>query len=172
MAWEEFKDILREEYCPRNELQKLESELWNHKIVGSEIEEYTTQSHELARLYPHMVTPAFKRIELYIGGLVPQIKEMVTSFNPTTIQQAIHLAHQLTDQTFIQGALPKHANETRANQPPQQQPCKPTTSATTVQIRTCKEFQPTHTNRQNFGGLCWQKPQMQKVQLPQPWELQ
>ena len=38
MAWEEFKNVLFEEYCPRNELQKLKSELWNHKMVGSDIE--------------------------------------------------------------------------------------------------------------------------------------
>ena len=38
MALDEFKGILLEEYCPRNEMQKLESELWDHKMVGSEIE--------------------------------------------------------------------------------------------------------------------------------------
>ena len=48
-------------------------------MVGSEIEEYITRSRELAHLCPHMVMPAFKRIELYIGGLAPQIQGMVTS---------------------------------------------------------------------------------------------
>ena len=55
-------------------------------MVGSDVGEYTTRFHELARLCPHMVTPAYKRIELYIRGLTPKIEGMVTSFNPTTIQ--------------------------------------------------------------------------------------
>ena len=43
-----------------------------------------------------MITPEFKHIELYIGGLVPQIQGMVTTSNPTTSQQVIRLAHSLT----------------------------------------------------------------------------
>ncbi|KAI3819218.1 hypothetical protein L1987_13043 [Smallanthus sonchifolius] len=106
LPWDEFKTMLREEYCPRDEVQKLESEFWNLKMEGSEIEAYTTRSHELANLCPQMVTPPYKRIEKFIDGLVPQIQSMVTSSNPTTIQQAIRLAHRLTDQAVAQGTLP------------------------------------------------------------------
>ncbi|GJR97611.1 putative reverse transcriptase domain-containing protein [Tanacetum coccineum] len=42
------------EYCPDDEIQKLESEFWNHEMVGSDIDGYTTRFHELARLVPHM----------------------------------------------------------------------------------------------------------------------
>ncbi|KAI3796915.1 hypothetical protein L1987_39602 [Smallanthus sonchifolius] len=94
LPWEEFKAMMKEEYCPRDEIQKLEGEFWNLKMEGSEIELYTTRSHELATMCPHMVTPDYKRIELYIGGLVPQIQSMVTSSNPATIQQTIRLAHK------------------------------------------------------------------------------
>ncbi|KAI3686594.1 hypothetical protein L1987_80274 [Smallanthus sonchifolius] len=103
---DEFKTMLREEYCPRDEVQKLESEFWNLKMEGSEIEAYTTRSHELENLCPQMVTPPYKRIEKFIDGLVPQIQSVVTSSNPTTIQQAIRLAHRLTDQAVAQGTLP------------------------------------------------------------------
>ncbi|KAI3712020.1 hypothetical protein L1987_70569 [Smallanthus sonchifolius] len=75
----------QEKYYPRDEIQKLEGEFWNLKMEGSEIELYTTRSHELATMCPHMVTPDYKRIELYIGGIVPQIQSMVTSSNPATI---------------------------------------------------------------------------------------
>ncbi|KAI3795824.1 hypothetical protein L1987_38484 [Smallanthus sonchifolius] len=75
-------------------------------MEGSEIEAYTTRSHELANLCPQMVTPPYKRIDKFIDGLVPQIQSMVTSSNPTTIQQAIRLAHRLTDQAVAQGTLP------------------------------------------------------------------
>ncbi|KAI3808079.1 hypothetical protein L1987_24021 [Smallanthus sonchifolius] len=106
LPWEEFKAMVKEEYCPRDEIQKLEGEFWNLKMEGSEIELYNTRSHELATMCPHMVTPDYKWIELYIGGLVPQIQSMVTSSNPTTIQQTIRLAHKLTDQAVTQGTLP------------------------------------------------------------------
>nr|GEY37215.1 hypothetical protein [Tanacetum cinerariifolium] len=38
-----------EEYCPDDEVQKLELEFWNHNMVGSDIDWYTTRFHELAR---------------------------------------------------------------------------------------------------------------------------
>ena len=98
MEWEEFKNSIKEEYCPRDQIQKLEQELWNHNMVGSEIEAYTTRHHELAVLCPNMVDPVYKRIELYIDGLAPQIQGLVMSSNPATIQQTIRLAHKLTDQ--------------------------------------------------------------------------
>ncbi|KAI3727060.1 hypothetical protein L1987_66869 [Smallanthus sonchifolius] len=115
LPWDEFKTMLREEYCPRDEVQKLESEFWNLKMEGSEIEAYTTRSHELANLCPQMVTPPYKRIEKFIDGLVPQIQSMVTSSNPTTIQQAIRLAHRLTDQAVIQGILPPRGASSKTN---------------------------------------------------------
>lgn len=107
MPWEEFKYTIREEYCPRDQIKKLEIELWNHKMEGSEIEAYTTRHHDLAVLCPNMVTPMYKRIETYIGGLSPQIQGLVMANNPTTIQQAVRLAHRLTDSAVTQGTLPK-----------------------------------------------------------------
>ncbi|GJW28769.1 putative reverse transcriptase domain-containing protein [Tanacetum coccineum] len=37
-SWDDFKKLLMEEYCPDDEVQKLESEFWNHKMVGSDID--------------------------------------------------------------------------------------------------------------------------------------
>ncbi|KAI3756076.1 hypothetical protein L1987_55889 [Smallanthus sonchifolius] len=114
LPWEEFKTMMKEDYCPRDEIQKLEGEFWNLKMEGSEIELYTTRSHELATMCPHMATPDYKRIELYIGGLVPQIQSMVTSSNPTTIQQTIRLAHKPTDQAVTQGTLPPRGSVSKS----------------------------------------------------------
>ncbi|GKE12985.1 hypothetical protein Tco_1416536 [Tanacetum coccineum] len=47
----------RVEFCPSHEMQKLESELWNHAIVGVGRTAYTDRFHELVRLVPHLVTP-------------------------------------------------------------------------------------------------------------------
>ncbi|GKA14451.1 reverse transcriptase domain-containing protein, partial [Tanacetum coccineum] len=63
MSCEDFKTLTREELCLSNEMQKLETELWNHAMVGAGYAAYTDRFHELARLVPHLVTPKGKRIE-------------------------------------------------------------------------------------------------------------
>ncbi|GKA08972.1 putative reverse transcriptase domain-containing protein [Tanacetum coccineum] len=94
--WEDFKKLLMEEYCPDDEVQKLESEFWNHKMVGSDIDRYTARFHELSRLVPHMVTLENQRVNCYIRGLAPEIKPHVTSSKPTSIQSAMSMANRLT----------------------------------------------------------------------------
>ncbi|GJY22345.1 putative reverse transcriptase domain-containing protein [Tanacetum coccineum] len=46
MAWEDFKTLMREEFCPINEMQKLETEFWNHAMIGADHAAYTTIGHE------------------------------------------------------------------------------------------------------------------------------
>ncbi|GKE20916.1 reverse transcriptase domain-containing protein, partial [Tanacetum coccineum] len=57
MTWEEFKALLVEEFCPSNEMEKLENEFWNHAMVRANHTAYTDRFHELAKLVPHLVTP-------------------------------------------------------------------------------------------------------------------
>nr|GEV02527.1 putative reverse transcriptase domain-containing protein [Tanacetum cinerariifolium] len=63
MSWADFKALLMEEFCPSNEMEKLESEFWNHKMVGANHTGYTDWFHELAKLVPHLVTPESSRIK-------------------------------------------------------------------------------------------------------------
>ncbi|GJV42119.1 putative reverse transcriptase domain-containing protein [Tanacetum coccineum] len=60
-----------EEFCPSHEMQKLETELWNHAMVGAGHAAYTDRFHELARLVPHLVTPESRKIKRYVYGLAP-----------------------------------------------------------------------------------------------------
>nr|GEY92759.1 reverse transcriptase domain-containing protein [Tanacetum cinerariifolium] len=71
MTWVEFKALLVEEFCPSNEIENLESEFWNHTMVGDNHRRYTDRFHELAKLVPHLVTPESKRIGRYINRLAP-----------------------------------------------------------------------------------------------------
>ena len=57
MTWEDFTALMVEEFCPSNEMLKLEEELWNHTMVGTNHAVYTDRFHELARMVPHMATP-------------------------------------------------------------------------------------------------------------------
>ncbi|GJW36254.1 putative reverse transcriptase domain-containing protein [Tanacetum coccineum] len=90
-----------------NEMEKLESELWNHKMVGANHVGYTDQFHELAKLVPHLVTPESSRIKRYIDGLAPEIWGMLRATQPTTIQSAILKAGILTDEAISCGTLTK-----------------------------------------------------------------
>ncbi|GKE33476.1 putative reverse transcriptase domain-containing protein, partial [Tanacetum coccineum] len=49
MSWNDFKLMMIEEFCPSHEMQKLETELWNHAMVGAGYAAYTDRFHELAR---------------------------------------------------------------------------------------------------------------------------
>ncbi|GKB60044.1 putative reverse transcriptase domain-containing protein, partial [Tanacetum coccineum] len=49
MSWNDFKFMVIQEFCPSHEMQKLETELWNHVMVGAGHAAYTDRFHELAR---------------------------------------------------------------------------------------------------------------------------
>ncbi|GJX74345.1 reverse transcriptase domain-containing protein [Tanacetum coccineum] len=63
ISWNDFKFMMIQEFCPSHEMQKLESELWNHAMVGAGHAAYTHRFHELAMLVPHLVTPESRMIE-------------------------------------------------------------------------------------------------------------
>ncbi|GKB67919.1 hypothetical protein Tco_0929331 [Tanacetum coccineum] len=103
----DFKALLTMEFCPSNEIEKLEGEFWNHSMVGADHAGYTGRFHELAKLVPHLVTPEAKRVTRYINGLPSQIHGMLRATQPATIQAAILTARILTDEAVRSGTLAK-----------------------------------------------------------------
>ncbi|GKA81587.1 putative reverse transcriptase domain-containing protein [Tanacetum coccineum] len=97
LSWNDFKALMVEEFCPSNEMEKLENEFWNHKM--------------LAKLVPHLVTPESSRIKRYIAGLAPEIRGMLRATQPTTIQTAILRAGILTDEAVSCGTLTKGSDK-------------------------------------------------------------
>ncbi|GJS59340.1 reverse transcriptase domain-containing protein [Tanacetum coccineum] len=63
MAWNDFKALMVQEFCPSNEMEKLENEFWNHKMVRANHAAYTDRFHELAKLVPNLVTPELSLIK-------------------------------------------------------------------------------------------------------------
>ncbi|GJX41197.1 putative reverse transcriptase domain-containing protein, partial [Tanacetum coccineum] len=108
---EEFKTLLVEEFCPSNEMEKLETESWNNAMVGANHAAYTDWFHELAKLVPHLVTPESKHIERYIHGLAPQIRGMIRATQPATIQSAILKAGALIDEAVRCETLSKSSEK-------------------------------------------------------------
>nr|GEU97296.1 hypothetical protein [Tanacetum cinerariifolium] len=88
----DFKTLTREEFCPSNEMKKLETELWNHAMVKAGHAAYTDRFYELARLVPYLVTPK----------------------KPKTIQKAMQLAGTLTNKALRNGTIKKN-REKREN---------------------------------------------------------
>ncbi|KAD4385371.1 hypothetical protein E3N88_25539 [Mikania micrantha] len=107
MPWADFKILLRNEFCPKHELQKLEVELSNHVTKGADHMTFTTRYHELVALVPEMVPTLEKRIDLYVGGLPSCIHGIVLVANPATLESAISLSAKLTDVMVKSGVLKK-----------------------------------------------------------------
>ncbi|GJY06079.1 putative reverse transcriptase domain-containing protein [Tanacetum coccineum] len=107
MLWNDFKFMMIQEFCPSHQMQKLESELWNHAMVGAGHAAYTDRFHELARLVPHLVTLESRMIERYAYGLAPQIRRMVAATEPKTIQKVVHISGALTDEAVRNGSIKK-----------------------------------------------------------------
>ncbi|GKA03197.1 putative reverse transcriptase domain-containing protein [Tanacetum coccineum] len=107
ISWNDFKALLMEEFCPSNEIEKLENEFWNPTMVRANHVAYTDRFHELAKLVPHLVTPESSRIKRYINGLAPQICGMLRATQPTTIHSAILMAGILTNEAVRCGTLTK-----------------------------------------------------------------
>ncbi|KAL4564653.1 hypothetical protein LXL04_028721 [Taraxacum kok-saghyz] len=113
LTWGELKTMMIEEYCPRSELQKLEQELWNLTMKGSDITGYTNRFNDLSILCPMMVTPLVKKIERYICGLPAQIQNSVTAFNSQTYESVKGVATRMTDQAVRQGLMAPKAEPRR-----------------------------------------------------------
>ncbi|GJY58585.1 reverse transcriptase domain-containing protein [Tanacetum coccineum] len=90
--------LIMEVYCPRNEIQKMENELWNLTVKGMDVTGYTQHFKELALLCSRMVPNEEKNIERYAWCLPNNIQGNVTSSVPIRLQDAIKMAKSLMDQ--------------------------------------------------------------------------
>ncbi|GJT83548.1 putative reverse transcriptase domain-containing protein [Tanacetum coccineum] len=107
MSWNDFKFMMIEEFYPSHEMQKLETELWNHVMVGAGHAAYIDRFHKLVRLVPHIVTPESRKIERYVYGLAPQIHRMVAATEPKTIQKAVQIFGALTNEAVRNRSIKK-----------------------------------------------------------------
>nr|GEZ89288.1 reverse transcriptase domain-containing protein [Tanacetum cinerariifolium] len=85
----------------------VETELWNHAIVGAGHAAYTDRFHELARLVSHLVTTESRRIERYVYGLAPHICGMVEATKLKTMQKVVQISGALADEAVRNGSIKK-----------------------------------------------------------------
>ncbi|GJR57198.1 putative reverse transcriptase domain-containing protein [Tanacetum coccineum] len=112
MNWVELIKLMTEVYCPRNEIQKMETELWNLTVKGNDLTAYTQRFQELILLCTRMVPDEEDRVERFIGGLPDNIQGNVIAANPARLQDAIRIANQLMDKK-VQGYAARSAENKR-----------------------------------------------------------
>ncbi|GJU91371.1 putative reverse transcriptase domain-containing protein [Tanacetum coccineum] len=97
-SWAKMKTMMKEEFCPPEEIQRMEIELWNLRVKDSNIASYTHRFNELIMLCPYSVPNENKKIKAYIRRLPKKVKGETTSSRPTTLNEAVRMAHTLTKQ--------------------------------------------------------------------------
>nr|GFC67539.1 hypothetical protein [Tanacetum cinerariifolium] len=79
------------------EIRKLEMELWELKVKGTDLASYTQRFKELALLCRRMFFEESDKIEKYVGGLPDMIHGSVVASKPKTMQEAIEISTELMD---------------------------------------------------------------------------
>ncbi|GJY51784.1 putative reverse transcriptase domain-containing protein, partial [Tanacetum coccineum] len=65
MTWRDLMKLMTEVYYPRNEIQKMETELWNLTVKNNDLAAYTQRFQELTMLCTRMVLEKEVRIERF-----------------------------------------------------------------------------------------------------------
>nr|GEW09828.1 putative reverse transcriptase domain-containing protein [Tanacetum cinerariifolium] len=125
MPWKTLRQMMIAKYCPRGEIKKLEVELWNLKVKGTDITSYTLRYQELILLCGRMLPEESDEIERYVGRLPEMIRGNVMSYEPKSMHKAIEFANDQMDQKLLgiadrQADNKRKFNNTSRNQQNQQ----------------------------------------------------
>ncbi|GJY45733.1 putative reverse transcriptase domain-containing protein [Tanacetum coccineum] len=112
MSWGELMKLMTEVYCPRNEIQKMETELWNLTVKNNDLTAYTQRFQELTMMCTKMVPKEEDRVEKFIRGLPNNIQGNVIAAEPTRLQDAVQIANNLMDKK-LKGYAVKNAENKR-----------------------------------------------------------
>ncbi|GJY08104.1 reverse transcriptase domain-containing protein [Tanacetum coccineum] len=97
MTWTNLKKKMTEKYCPRGEIKKLEGEMWNLKVKGTDVVSYNQRFQELALMCARMFPEESDKIEKYVSGLPDMIHGSVMASKPKIMQDAIEFSNKLMD---------------------------------------------------------------------------
>ncbi|GJW12192.1 putative reverse transcriptase domain-containing protein [Tanacetum coccineum] len=126
MPWRTLKKMMTDKYCPRGEIKKLEFEMWNLKVKGTDVVTYSQRFQELALMCDRMFLEEIDQVEKYVGGLPDTIHGSVMATKPKTMQDAIEFATELMDKKINTWAERQADNKRKSddtarnnqNQPP------------------------------------------------------
>ncbi|GJV11690.1 putative reverse transcriptase domain-containing protein [Tanacetum coccineum] len=98
MPWATLKKMMTDKYCPMGEIKKIETEMWNLKVKGTDVVAYNRRFQQLALMCARMFPEEVDKIEKYIGGLPDMILGSVKASKPKTMQEAIEFTTELMDE--------------------------------------------------------------------------
>ncbi|GKA24250.1 reverse transcriptase domain-containing protein [Tanacetum coccineum] len=98
MPWAALKKMMTNKYCLRGEIKKIETEMWNLKVKGTDVVAYSRRFQQLALMCSRMFPEEIDKIEKYIGGLPDMIHGSVKASKPKTMQEAIEFTTELMDE--------------------------------------------------------------------------
>ncbi|GJX19300.1 putative reverse transcriptase domain-containing protein [Tanacetum coccineum] len=101
MDWKALKKMITIKYCPRGEIKKLEIELWNLKVKGTDVASYTLRFQELTLMCGRMFHKESVEVEKYVGGLPDMIQGNVMSYQPKMMEKAIEFVNDQMDQKVL-----------------------------------------------------------------------
>ncbi|GJR78034.1 reverse transcriptase domain-containing protein [Tanacetum coccineum] len=123
LSWKTLKKMMTDKYCPRGNIKKLEIEMWNLKVKGTDVVRYNQRFQELSLMCSRMFPEELDKIEKYVGGLPDMIHGSVMASKPKTIQDEIEFATELMDQKIrtlaerhYRSYCPKLKNRNHGNQ--------------------------------------------------------
>ncbi|KAF5766068.1 putative transcription factor interactor and regulator CCHC(Zn) family [Helianthus annuus] len=96
LSWDQFVALIKENYCPQHEVERIESDFLSLVMKNLDCQAYLTSFNAMSRLVPYLVTPEPNRIARFIGGLAPEIKANVNASRPATFRSAADLSLSLT----------------------------------------------------------------------------
>ncbi|GJY72440.1 putative reverse transcriptase domain-containing protein [Tanacetum coccineum] len=111
-SWDDLKRMMLEEFCPEEEISRIEDELRPLRLNDNDIAAYTNRFNELVLLCPNVVPSTKKKIGQYIKGLPSYIMGETYSSNPTTLNEAVRMAHGLMEHK-IQGWNERNAEQNK-----------------------------------------------------------
>ncbi|GJS40502.1 putative reverse transcriptase domain-containing protein, partial [Tanacetum coccineum] len=97
MNWTSLKKMMTNKYCPRGEIKKLEVEIWNLKVKGTNVVSYNQRFQELALMCARMFPEESDKINRYVGSFPDMIHGSVMESKPKTMQDAIEFGTELMD---------------------------------------------------------------------------
>ncbi|GJW24004.1 reverse transcriptase domain-containing protein [Tanacetum coccineum] len=112
MTWADLRKKMTDKYYPRNEMKKVEAELWNLKVKGTDVIGYNQRFQELALLCVRMFLEESDKIERYVGGLPDMIHGNIVASKTKTMQEAVEISTELIDKKVITIAE-RHAENKR-----------------------------------------------------------
>ncbi|GJR12073.1 putative reverse transcriptase domain-containing protein [Tanacetum coccineum] len=87
MPWAALKKMMTDKYCPRGEIKKIETEMWNLKVKGTDVVAYSRRFQQLALMCSRMFPEEIDKVEKYIGGLPDMILGSVKASKSKTMQE-------------------------------------------------------------------------------------